>query len=200
MERLLKAIYFAGMGAEIVLRLPYDRERRKIPKTDQRVTRTEQGILWLLSVVSFLLPLVFSLTPWLDRANYRWSRRTRARAGGVGAAMLAAAIWVFWRAHRDLGANWSPSLEIGEQHQLVTRGVYGTIRHPMYASLALWSVGQALLLQNWVAGPTGLLAFLSFYYLRVPSEERMMYDHFGAAYQAYCAQTGRIVPPLRRAR
>jgi hypothetical protein len=45
MERLFKAIYFAGMVAEIVVRAPHERRRRQIPKTDRRVTRAERGLL-----------------------------------------------------------------------------------------------------------------------------------------------------------
>ncbi len=95
-----------------------------------------------------------------------------------------------------LGANWSPTLEVGAQHTLTTQGVYGVIRHPMYASQLLWGFAQALLLQNWIAGFAGLAAFLPLYLVRTPQEERMMLDHFGDAYRAYCAQTGRIVPRL----
>jgi len=35
---------------------------------------------------------------------------------------------------------------------LIKHGVYRSIRHPMYASIWLWSLGQGLLLQNWFAG------------------------------------------------
>jgi protein-S-isoprenylcysteine O-methyltransferase Ste14 len=196
MEQLLKVVYFAGMVAEIILRMPYARQRRQLPKTDQPVTPTERGLLAGLSFALLGLPLTYSLTDWLGFADYRLSPGAKARAGGIGTLLLAASLWLFWRSHRDLGANWSPTLEIGAQHTLTTQGVYRTIRHPMYASQLLGGLAQALLLQNWIAGFGGLAAFLSFYLVRVPQEERMMLDHFGDAYRAYCAQTGRIVPHM----
>lgn len=199
MEHLLpKAVYFAGMVVEMILRIPYDRRRRQIPKTDQRVTRLERSLLAGLFFALFFLPVIYSLTTWLDFANYRLSPSTKARAGSIGTMLLAAAVWLFWRSHRDLGTNWSPSLEIGAQHTLTTQGVYRTIRHPMYASHLLWGLAQALLLHNWIAGFAGLVSFLHLYLVRVPREERMLLDHFGDAYRAYCAQTGRIVPRLHR--
>ncbi|HMQ33003.1 MAG TPA: protein-S-isoprenylcysteine O-methyltransferase [Chloroflexaceae bacterium] len=196
MKQRFATIYFAGVTAETLLRLPYDRRRRKIPKTDQRVSAAERGLLGGLLVGLLVLPMVYSLTSWLDGADYRLGPTARARAGWAGSALLAAAIWLFWRAHRDLGSNWSPSLEIGSGHTLVTRGVYRRIRHPMYASQLLWSIAQILLLPNWVAGWAGLATFLPLYLSRVPNEERMMLDHFGEAYRAYCAETGRLVPRL----
>ncbi|NTV64883.1 MAG: isoprenylcysteine carboxylmethyltransferase family protein, partial [Oscillochloris sp.] len=105
------AIYIAGVIAEILLRLPYDRQRRQIPKADQRVNNTEQALLGGLFVGNLALPLVYGGTRWLDGADYPLSPSARARAGWLGTGLLAIAIWLFWRAHHDLGANWSPSLE-----------------------------------------------------------------------------------------
>jgi protein-S-isoprenylcysteine O-methyltransferase Ste14 len=197
-EQLFKIAYFAGMVVEVILRAPYDRQRRKIEKTDQRVTAAEQAVLTVLSIGGLLLPLIYALTSWLSFADYPWSAAVNTGLGVVGLVFLAAAIWLFWRTHHDLGAGWSPSLEIGEKQQLITQGVYGAVRHPMYASQLLMGVAQALLLHNWIAGLGGLVGFLLLYLVRVPKEERMMLDHFGDKYRAYSARTGRIVPRLRR--
>ncbi|MFH1920047.1 MAG: hypothetical protein ABIP48_09200 [Planctomycetota bacterium] len=62
----------------------------------------------------------------------------------------------------------------------------------------VWAVAQALLLQNWIAGPSMLAVFLPFYLLRVPHEERMLLAHFGEEYRSYVNRTGRIIPRLRR--
>src|SRR5690606_23442668 len=100
----------------------------------------------------FFLPLIDSLTSWLRFADLRLSPAARVRAGSMGSLLLAGALWLFWRSHRDLGANWSPSLEIGAGQTLTTSGIYSRIRHPMYASQWLWCLAQPLLLPNWIAG------------------------------------------------
>jgi protein-S-isoprenylcysteine O-methyltransferase Ste14 len=109
-------------------------------------------------------------------------------------ALLVCALIVFWRAHADLGRNWSPSLQVREGHSLITRGLYQYIRHPMYASQWLYVIAQPLLLHNWIAGLGGLLLFLPLYVLRVPAEEQMMVDGFGEEYRAYMLRTGRVLP------
>jgi protein-S-isoprenylcysteine O-methyltransferase Ste14 len=197
MSRLFKIVYAAGVIGEIILRMPYERQRRQIPRVDQRAMPGERGLFAGLSAGMLGLPLIYSLTTWLNFANYRWSARARDRAGGLGCAVLGAAVWLFWRSHRDLGANWSPTLEVSAHHRLVTAGVYRRIRHPMYAAHFLWCIAQALLLPNWIAGWGSLAAFLPLYRRRVPREERMMADYFGDDYRAYCARTGRILPRLR---
>ena len=198
MARGFRALYFGGILAEIVIRAPFERQRRRAPKREQRVSAAEKGVLGALVVAMILLPLLYTLTQRLDFADYPLSPKAQRRAGWLGAAFMGAALWLFRRAHQDLGANGSPTLEIGTEHQLVTEGVYGAIRHPMYASQALWAVAQALLLPNWIAGFGGLVGYLPLYAMRVPAEERMMEETFGEGYRRYAARTGRIVPGWRR--
>ena len=119
-----------------------------------------------------------------------------AWAGWLGVIIIAGAVFVFWRAHADLGLNWSSTLEIREKHELITRGIYGIIRHPMYTSQFLLVFAQPLLLQNWIAGWSGLIAFIPFYILRVKAEEKMMLDSFGDKYEEYRKQVGGVIPKL----
>ena len=64
----------------------------------------------------------------------------------------------------------------------------------MYLALLLYSVGQALVIPNWVAGPSNLIAFAILCALRIRAEERMMLEEFGAEYAAYLRRTKRLVP------
>jgi protein-S-isoprenylcysteine O-methyltransferase Ste14 len=73
-------------------------------------------------------------------------------------------------------------------------GVYREVRHPMYSALALYSVGQALVIPNWVAGLSNLVAFAVLFSFRVGAEERMMAQQFGNEYAAYTARTKRLLP------
>ena len=196
MKRLWGGLYFAGMIGQIIIRAPYERGRHDVAKVDQRVSATERAIIGGLIPAVFALPLLNTLTDRLSFADYPLSERAKGRLGAIGAALLAGALWVFWRAHRDLGLNWSPSLEITERQTLVTEGIYHVVRHPMYSSQLLWGLAQLALVPNWLAGPGGLLSFFALYLLRVPREERMMLDHFGDEYRDYSAQTGRVLPRL----
>lgn len=103
-------------------------------------------------------------------------------------------LWLFYRSHADLGTNWSITLEVREQHRLITTGIYRHIRHPMYSALALYTIGQALVIPNWVAGPSNLIAFAILFLLRVRAEERMMAEGFGDEYVVYAAGTKRLIP------
>ena len=112
----------------------------------------------------------------------------------AGLTCLAIGLWLFFRSHADLGTNWSVTLEVREEHRLITRGVYRAIRHPMYLALALFFVGQALVIPNWVAGFSNVTAFAVLLALRLGAEEKMMAEQFGDEYAAYSARTKRLVP------
>ena len=196
METAFKLIYFAGIVGQVILRFPHERQYRQVEKTDRRISPAENALLAGLTLGSGVLPLIYSLTPWLAFADYPGSPAAKTLLGIGGVGFLAASLWLFGRSHHDLGVNWSPSLEINTQQTLVTQGVYARIRHPMYTSQLLWCIAQLFLMHNWIAGWAGLVAFLPMLLVRMPNEERMMLDHFGNDYRAYCARTGRIAPRL----
>jgi protein-S-isoprenylcysteine O-methyltransferase Ste14 len=188
----LIAVYFIALIIEIVIRAPVDRKRRQGKLRERRVTAQEQILLGLLTLGGFFVPLIYAFTNWLEFANYALP----TLAGWLGILLTAGALFIFWRAHADLGVNWSPSLEIREKHELITRGIYGVIRHPMYASQWLLTLATPLLLQNWIAGFLNLVVFIPFYILRVKAEEQMMLDSFGKQYQEYMKKTGRVLPKM----
>ncbi|MGD9345377.1 MAG: isoprenylcysteine carboxylmethyltransferase family protein, partial [Candidatus Aminicenantes bacterium] len=60
------------------------------------------------------------------------------------------------------------------------------------------ALAQAMLLQNWVAGLSMLVAFWLLYSNRVTREEYMMCDRFGDEYRDYMGRTGRVFPRLKK--
>jgi protein-S-isoprenylcysteine O-methyltransferase Ste14 len=196
MNAALKTLYFLGVLAEVVIRIPHERRRRRTRMAIEHVDALERALVGLLSVGMVFVPALYASTSRLEWADYRLPPEAERSTGLGGAVLMILAVWLFWRSHADLGRNWSPSLQLREGHSLATEGVYRHVRHPMYTSEWLWAIAQALLLQNWVAGWATLTLFTPLYVLRVPREERMMVDRFGEEYRAYMDRTGRVVPRL----
>ena len=185
-----KGVFLAGMVAFIAIRAPFARKSVQKPVAESRKGGLEVVLLLLMTLGFLVLPLVSVFTPLLRRADYPLT----APAFVAGVALLLASEWLFWRSHADLGSNWSVTLELREGHELVTRGVYRRVRHPMYSAIFLYGLAQALLLANGVAGPACLAAFTIMFLARVAREERMMRDRFGGEYEAYAARSKRLVP------
>jgi protein-S-isoprenylcysteine O-methyltransferase Ste14 len=173
------------------------RDRRSGQITRSHVAGLEAFLLTLSFAGLYVLPLIDVFSRWLDFAEFGLAPIAAQALGWIGALCAAGALLVIWRAHRDLGESWSPSLEISAGQQLVTRGIYRLVRHPIYAGMWLFMFAQALLLQNWIAGLAGMVIYAAIYLERVPREERMLVEQFGDAYRAYMARTGGIFPRLR---
>lgn len=104
-------------------------------------------------------------------------------------AGLAFAIW----ARFFLGKNWSSSVTVKEDHELMQRGPYGLVRHPIYSGLLLGMLGTALA----VGQLRGLIALvLATVALRMKSsiEESFMVEQFGSRYDEYRRNVKALVP------
>lgn len=186
-----KAIILASSIVMVLIRAPHGQRSRGV-----KVVRSGRGALEIallaLAWLAFFVPLVWVAAPVFAFANY--PLRPAPLAAGV--VCLTGGLWLFARSHADLGTNWSITLEVREKHQLVTRGVYRAVRHPMYSALLLYSLGQALVVPNWIAGPSYGVAMSLLIALRLGPEERMMLEEFGKDYEAYMGRTKRLVPGI----
>jgi protein-S-isoprenylcysteine O-methyltransferase Ste14 len=186
-----KVIVLLASIVMVGIRAPHGQRRRGIAAVRSRKGRLEV-VLLTTAWAAFFLPLIWIATPVLAFADYALHLGLLL----AGTACLTLGLWVFYLSHADLGSNWSLTLEVLEKHRLVTRGVYGRIRHPMYTGLLLYSVGQALVLPNYVAGLFPVVTMALLVALRIGPEERMMLDEFGKDYQKYVALTKRLLPAV----
>jgi protein-S-isoprenylcysteine O-methyltransferase Ste14 len=188
---LAKAAVLLGSITMVAIRAPHGQRSRTVKVVQSRKGPLEVALLtfaWL----GFFFPILWVATSALRLADYPLP----LVAFALGLVFLAAGLWLLHRSHADLGTNWSISLEVRENHRLVTEGIYRRVRHPMYTAFFLYSLGQALVLPNWIAGPSYLAAFGLLFALRIGAEERMMRDRFPAEYQVYAARTKRLVPGI----
>jgi protein-S-isoprenylcysteine O-methyltransferase Ste14 len=187
---IAKAILVIGAVSWFLIRWPHQRRSWKTKtRLDQRSTR--EKILLTCSFTGLgIIPFFYVISGRPRFADYSF----QPLMAWLGAAMFVASLWLFYRVHRELGRNWSDSLEVREQHALVTDGLYRYVRHPMYTAFFMWAVAQALLLPNWIAGPAGLVGFGTLFLFRVGREEQMMLDSFGDEYRAYMKRTARLIP------
>jgi protein-S-isoprenylcysteine O-methyltransferase Ste14 len=188
--------FLIGWIIEEIIRLPhrkrYRQELRQKGAAHSRMTAMGVTLDMLAFLGMEVVPLFAIFSTWLDFADYDLPDGL----GWLGALFMAGSIVLLWLAHRDLGRNWSPSVDLRQEHKLVTGGIYATLRHPIYASIWLWCLAQALLVHNWIGGLAGLALFLPVYLTRLPVEEGMMLDQFGEEYRDYMRRVGGIFPRL----
>ncbi|MFI4908096.1 MAG: methyltransferase family protein [Steroidobacterales bacterium] len=113
----------------------------------------------------------------------------------LGAALtFLGLLFTVW-ARITLGRNWSGVAAVKADHELITGGPYGWVRHPIYSGLALAFVGMAIAGGQW-RGVLSIALVLVAIVQRIVVEERFMRQQFGAVYTAYAQRVRAFVPGL----
>ncbi len=121
----------------------------------------------------------------LDGDAVRWTGVAVCATGGV------LRIWPVY----VLKNRFSGLVAIQAGHKLETRGIYGVIRNPSYLGLLTTSLGWVLAFRSGL-GVVLAASLLVPLVARIHAEERLLREHFGAEYEAYCARTWRLVPGI----
>jgi len=104
-------------------------------------------------------------------------------------AVLTFCIW----ARLTLGRNWSGAITFKEGHELIERGPYRLVRHPIYTGLIAMFVATVIVLGH-VAGIAGLVLLFVSFWIKLSAEEKVMLKQFPDRYAAYQHRVKRIVP------
>jgi protein-S-isoprenylcysteine O-methyltransferase Ste14 len=101
----------------------------------------------------------------------------------------AFAIW----ARATLGSNWSSMVTVKQDHELILRGPYAVVRHPIYSGFLLALTGTAIAVGE-VRAFIGLgFAFIGFL-LKSAAEEKFMREEFSTEYARYSQRVRRLIP------
>jgi protein-S-isoprenylcysteine O-methyltransferase Ste14 len=178
------------VGGWYILRYPFERRAKRVRVSVDHKRLADRFRLAVSLAGLGVVPAIYVASGEPSFADYQliWP----LFASGMLAA--GASLVMFRLTHKALGGMWSVSLQLREDHRLVTTGIYRRIRHPMYTAFWLMALAQALLLPNWVAGLAGLVGFGFLFFSRIGAEERLMEEAFGDEYRDYKARTKRVIP------
>jgi protein-S-isoprenylcysteine O-methyltransferase Ste14 len=162
-------------------------------KTTQRLEPAGSRIL---RIFIFLIAIVLLSTtriplPWLYLELWPVGLWPFWLGAFVTIAGLLFAVWA--RVH--LGRNWSRSVTIKQDHELITTGPYGVVRHPIYTGILTGLLGTAIALSE-MRGFIALALFFLAFWMKLRMEEQWMRSHFGETYATYARETAALVPYL----
>lgn len=111
----------------------------------------------------------------------------------IGAiACVVGLVFCIW-ARLVLGRNWSGTITLKEDHELITRGPYRWVRHPIYTGLLAMCVGTMLVTDH-VAGFLGLALIFVSIWIKLRYEEALMLRQFPTEYPQYRKRVKTIIP------
>jgi protein-S-isoprenylcysteine O-methyltransferase Ste14 len=153
--------------------------------------REDRSNRWVIAVLGVIGLLNAYLPAYTDRKEFWTIDGDTVR--WIGVALFAAGgalrLWPVY----VLGHRFSGLVAIQPDHELVTDGIYGIIRHPSYLGLIVNSLGWALAFRSGVGVLLTALTLVPIL-ARIVAEERLLRAQFGAEYEAFCAHTSRLIP------
>jgi protein-S-isoprenylcysteine O-methyltransferase Ste14 len=98
-------------------------------------------------------------------------------------------IWA--RVH--LGGNWSSSVTVKYNHELIQTGPYRIVRHPIYSGATIAALGLAVVNRD-VCSLVAIVVMLVGWRLKAASEEQFMIEEFGDVYLKYMRNVKALIP------
>ena len=141
------------------------------------------GIQLLLLLIYIFPPIVIKVP-----INVFWR--------GAGLSVVVTGMGILILAALQLNSSLSPFPTPSQNSQLITKGLFRYMRHPIYGGILLASAGYSFTTAN----AFRLLitaAFFLLFYLKSNYEEKLMKERF-AGYEDYRRHTGRFLPSLRQ--
>jgi protein-S-isoprenylcysteine O-methyltransferase Ste14 len=159
-------------------------------RTVYRESRAQRLRYWVLLVIACLLLLYSGELP--SPLNLRFIPRATPIACAAAFLCILGLAFALW-ARVTLGRNWSGVVTLKEGHELVERGPYRFVRHPIYTGILIMFFATALL-QSHMAGFVGVLLIFASFWIKLECEERLMLQQFPERYAVYQRRVKRIIP------
>ena len=145
---------------------------------------------WVWGQVILATAVTFAV-PW-------WAKRWGVLdpAGGsrwLGWTMIGLGLAVLYGGIAMLGRNLTPATEPLPDGQLVTRGLYRMVRHPIYLGVSTLLGGYGFLRGGWLSGVVVFAVSVAYFERKARVEERFLMERM-AGYEEYRRRVPRILP------
>ncbi|MBM3737130.1 MAG: isoprenylcysteine carboxylmethyltransferase family protein [Acidobacteria bacterium] len=175
-------LFFAAFAAG---HLRVRRQRGPNPEPETRVRRDPR------SGAGLALQAAGVLLSWVVAREYR------AQLLPVSLVLAAAAIALAWSALLHLGRQWRIQAVITADHQLITTGPYGVLRHPLYLAFFLILAAWCLTLCAWAVSAVALVLFAAGTERRIQAEDGLLRAAFPREFPDYERRVRAWIPGIR---
>ncbi|MFW9849655.1 MAG: methyltransferase family protein [Candidatus Thorarchaeota archaeon] len=153
----------------------------------------------MFNSILFLSMPFLMITPIFERDNLsimylKLQELTLIAYVGIGILLLGGIILLVSRYY--LGQFGGPRIVLERDHQLITRGTYRYIRHPIYLGMILLFIGYIISLAGILVSIVWTFILFIILRERIIQEEELLKLRFGREYDEYVSRTCRLIPFL----
>lgn len=160
-----------------------------VKETSDKKSSDQFSVLLILS-----MSLVSVVAPVVDWAYFSGSQDGFSGFTLLGILMILLGLTFRALAVKHLGKYFTPTVQIKEDHDLITTGPYSIVRHPSYTGAFLAIIAGGVVLESLLGFIISCTAMIIAYYVRIGIEEKELTDRFGNDYRAYKKRTKMIIP------
>lgn len=124
--------------------------------------------------------------------NARVIPQTDAVALVCAILCVAGLLFCIW-ARATIGRNWSGVVTLKQDHELVVRGPYALVRHPIYTGLLAMFAATALV-SGYIGGIIAIVMVFFSFWIKLRDEEQVMLKQFPDQYPTYQRRVKRVIP------
>ena len=164
--------------------------RRSRDKTRRADPRSIIAIF--IQALAFAIAWMIGRKPFTPFLPIDW--RAQYIVAAITVLLVLASLIFVTAAVRTLGKQWSLQARVLEHHELIRRGPYRIVRHPIYTGMFGMLIVSSMAHGHWL----GLIIASFVYYLgtmmRIKSEEKLLRGQFGSEYDDYAREVPAFIP------
>lgn len=126
-----------------------------------------------------------------------WERSLPGWRAALSIVFMLLAGLLSWTAVRALGRHWRIDAGLSADHELVTSGPYGVVRHPIYTSMLCVLLGTGFMITPPPLLALSVLVFMTGTEIRVRIEEKLLVSRFGDRFRDYQRSVPAYIPFLK---
>ena len=188
MEKITLIFITICFLTQIIFWILYKRSKKKITQNKGGWLMRTLAIIIVGSFI-FLREQITSIIPFFTLELWDYSLWTGILADVIVLLGMSLMIW----SRITLGENWSANVLVKEKHELITKGPYTYVRHPIYSGLIMMILGIAIYSGSFSEVFLFVLFFFGAYYKGI-KEERLLTKHFPEEYPNYKKQVKALIP------
>lgn len=160
--------------------------------TSKRTVRRQSAGSRLVQVGLGIVAGLLIWGPWSAVLGREVVQRSVTSAHIALALTLVGMAFAMW-ARLTLGRNWSGTVTVKQDHELVRSGPYSIVRHPIYSGILLALLGTAIA-RGYIGAFIGMAVAAVALRLKSLTEEAFMTEQFGSQYATYKRSVKALIP------
>lgn len=153
----------------------------EIDKKDYLIPPFALFYFYIVFAAAFNLPTV-SRQQFFQRGIVSW----------LGVVLCLTGVVLFFLTLVSFGKSFRVGIDTNHPDKLVTTGVFGLSRNPIYVAFGLVLLGEFLLFSNWIL-LVYMVAAIWLFHRQVLREEGYLKAHYGQQYSEYCHRVRRYL-------